>query len=170
MFYDMHERKYLTYSAAVQDRSLLLRYTAVSTWENKRNLLYWISYFNKNEYIVSPKWSITDLASSPCFAQCLIPKEKYLISRIHDEGYSKKDTYVYIIDRNALSLKFKDLEKHWEWMNDNTFIPNRKFWDILFLEWMEEERLVFYDESWTIAPCLAYLAVRLFGWLKYKKK
>jgi len=160
-------KDYLKYSDCINDRSLLLEYKWVSLWEYKESMKYYISYFNKNEYIVLHKWNTTDLSSTPCYAQCIIPKEKYLISCIHDEGYSTRTTYVYVTDRNNLSLKFQDLQEHWERIDDKTFIPNKTFWDLIFLHGMLEEDLVFYWNR-SIKPYLWYLAVKFFWRSRYK--
>ncbi len=157
----------LKYSDCVKNRELLLKYIWASNWKYKRDMKYWISYFHQNEYMIIHKWDITDLASTPCFVQCIIPKEKFLISCIHDEWYSLRDTFIYIEDRNNLSLRFKELEKYWEWIDDYHFLPNKQFWDLIFLHWMQEENLVFYWEN-SKKPYLWYLAVKYFWNSHYK--
>lgn len=159
---------YLKYSECVKDRKLFLEYIWISLWKYKQNIKYWISYYHQNEFLFLIKWDKTDLASTPCFAQCIIPKEKYVISCIHDKWYSSEVSYIYVLDKNNLSLRFKELQKYWVWIDDNTFNPSKKFWDLLFLYWMLEEDLVFYSEK-SNKPYLWYLAVKFLGFIKYKK-
>lgn len=159
---------YLKYSECIRDRKSFLEYIWVSLWRYKASIKYWISYYHQNEFLFLIKWDITDLASSPCFTQCLFPKERYVMSCIHDKGYRYTDSYIYVLDRNNLSLRFKDLQKHWKWIDDNTFLPNKKFWDLLFLYWMLEEDLVFYWNK-SLRPYLWYLAVKLFWWKNYHR-
>ena len=159
----------LKYSDCVQNRELLLEYIGVSKWKYKDDMVYWLSFYNQNEYIKLHKDDETDLASSPCFAQCIIPKERFLISCIHDEIYSPRTTYVYVKDRTNLSLRMQELQRHWEWIDDNTFLPNKDFADLVFFYWMQEENLVFYDTK-SIKPYFGYLAVKWFGRSHYKYK
>jgi hypothetical protein len=158
-------KDFLKYAECIRNRKSFLEYIWVSTWRYKKDIKYWISYYHQNEFLFLFKWDITDLASSPCFTQCLFPKERYVMACIHDKWYASKEAYVYVIDKNNLSLRFKELQKHWKWINDNTFLPNKKFWDLLFLYWMLEEDLVFYGKK-SLRPYFWYLAVKLF-WFKF---
>lgn len=162
-------KDYLKYSDCVRDRKILLEYEWIDLWSYKDNMKYFISYINQNEYIILHKWNTTDLSSTPCYAQCIIPKQKYLIACIHDEWYSKRITYVYVLDRRNLSFKFKQLQKHWEWMDDKTFLPNKKFFDLIFLDWMCEED-AFLKRWYSRKPYFWYLWVKWFGKKKYKFK
>ena len=159
----------LVYAKAVRNRSRLLKRTWPWKWIGKKELIYYISYYNQNESIVIEEWFETDLASSPCFTHCIIPKEKFLISYIHDALYTWK-LVINVEYKQSLSEKFKALQKHWTWITKNKFKPNRKFADKLFYYWMIEENLEFYWKRERFKPLLWYLWVRLFGWARYWKK
>lgn len=165
----MKKKEYLKYSDCVKNRSLLLEYVWVSKWKYKADMIYWLSYQNQNEYLIIHKWETTDLSSAPCFAQCIIPKEKYLMSCIHDEGYAIRTTYIYIKDRSNLSLRFRELMKYGKFVDNKTFLPNRKFWDLLFLYGMQEEQYMFYWK-FSSRPYFWYFGIRLCGAKKYKFK
>lgn len=170
MFQIVNEKEYLKYSAAIENRKLLLDYIWPNLWERKVDMLYWISYFHQNEYIICRKWVETDLSSVSCFLECVMSKQKYVIAVIHDEWYSLSETYVYVKDKNNLSSRFAELQEYWEWINEHTFLPNRKFWDLLFFYWMIEENCYFYKWRWNFISYLAYLVLRLVWKIKYKKK
>ena len=163
-------KKYLKYSAAVKNRSLLLKYVWINLWERKKDMIYWISYYNQNEYLICKKWAKTDLSSVPCFLECYLPKQKYVIAVVHDEWYTKWDKFIFVKDKNRLSCKFRELQKHWKWIDDNKFLPNKKFWDLLYLYWMLEENNVFYWWRWNIISYIAYYVLIFFWKIKYKKK
>ena len=158
----------LKYSECVQDRSKLLKYVWISQWEHKEDMTYYLSYYHKNEKIIIPKWTRTDLASSPNIAHWIIPREKYMSAVIHDYLYSGEG--IIIISKWInLSQKFKRLEKYWYWINETSFKPNRKFIDLLFYYGMIEENIM-NVENMRWKPLIWYIFVRLFWKINQKWK
>lgn len=160
---ELNGKEYLKYSDCVRNRSLLLRYVDVHKWQYKEDMIYFIDYLHQNEYIVLKEWDDTDLSSTPCFGECLIPREKYLIACLHDALYRNHETYIYVKDKNNLSPRMEELQKYWDWIDEHTFKPNRKFADLVYFYWLCEEKRVIYWEKNMIPPFMAYFILRIVG-------
>jgi len=137
---------------------------------------YYIDYKNKNEYIDIPASYIFDFNSAPCFWHCVVDTDEFMIALIHDRLFDKK-WKIIIKDLDNLSDTFKRLEKYWYWTSshfDNDkwyteFLYTRKFADLIWLHWANEEaeKIERVDKSRKVY--LWYLAIRIWGSRNFRK-
>ena len=146
-------------------------------WELKRDIIYWIDYNNKNEFIIIPKWFVFDFNSAPIIAYKFVDKKEYKIALIHDYLYSKF-WKIEILDFKNLSRKFLYFQKKANLWKNNYFLEtensitknfikyNRKFADLLWLYWAwEEDRAIKINLSYwyRFKVLIWYYVIRIFG-------
>lgn len=167
----------IKYSELVRNRGKYIEYMDRRKYRIREELIYWIDYEHKNEYIRIPKWYIFDFNSSPCFAHCIVDRDQFVISLIHDMLYSR-EWEVYVIDRKNLSEKFKKIEKNWygytfwkeEWEKMvQSFLYNRRFADKIWLWGAIEESREIERVDRTKQAYIGYLGLRIWGWKNFKK-
>lgn len=162
------ENNYIKYSYIVRNRWECIDYIGKKSYITlNREIIYYLDYQNKNEYIIIPKNYIFDFNSSPCFWHCIVDRDEFMIALIHDYLYSK-EWKIHIKDENNLSSTFVKLMKYWNFTSNWNFNYSRKFTDRIWLYWAIEEALKIEKKNKTIKACIWYLFIRIFGFRKFK--
>ncbi len=167
----------LKYSSLVRNRWHYIEYLDRRRYRLKDDLRYWIDYENQNEYIDIPAWYEFDFNSSPCFAHCIVDRDEFCIAIIHDMLY-KKEGKVMILDPDHLSPRFEKIKKHSVgqkifWNDDGKhaeFLYNRKFADLIWRIWAQEESEEIERVRKPLKIFLGYWALRIGGARNFKKE
>ena len=168
--------KYIKFSELVRDRRSYIK----QIWNKKRKTLkairYYIDYYDKNEYIEIPAGFEFDFNSVPAFFHWIIDRNEFMIALIHDYLYSTK-WKVIVKDKNNLSCVFEQLQKHGLgytysseldiWFRE--FRYNRKFADIIWLQWALAESEEIRRRKQRIKILLWYLGIRIGGATHFRK-
>jgi hypothetical protein len=168
-------KEYVKYSYLVKNRWECLDYIGQNKWKTKYQILYWIDYTFKNEYIIIPKWYKFDFNSVPCFWMCIVWKDEFMIALIHDRLYWL-NWKINIIDKQSLSPIFNWL-KSWYWyeneevwnINTMTFLYDRKMADKIWLFWAINEKMNMERIDVSKRASLWYLAIRLWWRRRFRK-
>jgi len=143
--------------------SLVLNWTLKEikhwVWEVQQEFIWYIDFKTKNEYIIIPRWFLTNLGSIPRVLRGFIDYT-WLSYVLHDYLYSYKwkitVTDISIIDDSYHNISI--------WWDEDYIIPTRKEADQI-LEWaLQVEWMQYYK------TILVYIAVRLFGFLYFNNK
>lgn len=101
----------IKYSQIVRARGSYIKYIDRRVYQVTQDFRYWIDYEHKNEYVYIPKGYIFDFNSSPCFANCIVDRDEFMIAVVHDRLYGRGGILA-IIDTKNLSEKFKTIQKY----------------------------------------------------------
>ena len=167
----MKNKKYIKFSELVKNRWKYINYVWVKKWKTNADIIYYIDFNNKNEFIIIPKWFEFDFNSSPPFFHWIIDRDEFAIALIHDFLYST-NWKVIIKNLKNLSWSFKNLMSYRNWFtfcDEIYFIYNRKFADIIWLQWAIAETREIQKSERKLRIFLGYLWIRLFGGGRYKK-
>lgn len=166
----------IKYSDLVRNRGQYIEYLDRRRYRLKDDLRYWIDYDHQNEYIDIPAWYEFDFNSSPCFAHCIVDRDEFCISLIHDYLYSREGK-VIIRDPQNYSELFQKLfpystgiKVYWNdsWQHFE-FLYDQKWADLIWLYGAREEaeEITRVKKKWK--TLFGYIALRLF-WKKSFKK
>lgn len=166
----------IKYSDLVRNRGQYIEYLDRRRYRLKDDLRYWIDYDHQNEYIDIPAWYEFDFNSSPCFAHCIVDRDEFCISLIHDYLYSREGK-VTIKNIENYSELFTRLKKHSTgvkvYWNDSgqhyEFLYTQKWADLIWLYGAREEaeEITRVRKKWK--TLFGYIALRFFWGKSFKK-
>ena len=166
-----------SFSDLVRDRSSCIGYLDRCKYVTLTDIIYWIDYDYKNEFVLIPKWYVFDFNSSPCITQCLVAKDEFCIALIHDYLYSRKGKII-ILNRLNLSPRMQEYMKaSGQDLFDDIlnleesieFIYNRKFADTLWRIGAIEEAKEIEHRDARKQAWIGYIGIRLL-WNRHFKK
>lgn len=167
----------IKYSDLVRNRWKYIEYIDRRKYRLKETVRFWIDYDHQNEYIDIPEGYVFDFNSSPCFAHCVVDRDEFCISLIHDYLYSREGK-VMMVDLDDLSDRFMEIDKYSLWMKayhdyDGNivyeFLYTRKFADLIWRIGAQEETEEIERVRKSFKIFLGYWALRL-GWSRGFKK
>lgn len=174
-YINFHWKRYIKYSYVVRNKWDCFKQIWDELWCLNNNvidedIIYFIDYKHKNEFLIIPKDFEFDFWSVPVLFRFISLKTRFVMYMIHDRLYDQ-DCNLFVLNIDNLSEKFKQITK-WEtsfwytyevWDDFENFIYNQKFADKLLYFWIKEENKEIYRVQHPIQEYLIYLAVRI-GW------
>ena len=139
----------MKYTQAVELHSNgLLRKISYNEFEVARKFVWYLDYNKKNTYIIVPEWFITNLGTIPRLMLFFFSPTKFLAYILHDYLYSKEGVIIYHRPKE-----------------DDYHVPyTRKDADKIMREAIKVEGGLLLERN------LIYWWVRIWGFLRYKKK
>ena len=84
-------KEYIKFSYLVKNREECIKYVDRKKYKTlNKEIIFFLDYDNKNEFIIIPTNYEFDFNSSPCFAHCIVDRDEFCIGIIHDYLYNKK--------------------------------------------------------------------------------
>ena len=132
-----------TSAISLKQNWLLQKVPNSDLWRVKKEFVWYLNYQDKKEYVVVPRWFISNFGSIPKPLRIFFNPTRYISYLLHDYTYSK-NSFICVWDFRARE-------------------PTRKEADYILLEALNIEG------AWTIEKLIVYIWVRRFWFLFFKK-